>query len=76
MKAWSYLILLILAANLMGQDFYLGNDLSYVNQMEDCGGDFKENGVSKDVYQIFADRGNNLDQSQLTLQNLQRYHCA
>jgi arabinogalactan endo-1,4-beta-galactosidase len=60
MKAWSYLILLILAANLMGQDFYLGNDLSYVNQMEDCGGDFKENGVSKDVYQIFADRGNNL----------------
>lgn len=60
MKAWSYFILLVSTVNLMGQDFYFGNDLSYVNQMEDCGGDFKENGVSKDVYQIFADRGTNL----------------
>ncbi len=30
-------------------------DLSYVNEMEDCGADFKENNVSKDVYEIFAD---------------------
>ncbi|MEZ4777638.1 MAG: glycosyl hydrolase 53 family protein [Bacteroidia bacterium] len=42
------------------QSFYFGNDLSYVNQMEDCGADFKENGISKDVYQIFADHGTNL----------------
>lgn len=42
------------------QTFYRGNDLSYVNQMEDCGAVFKENGVPKDVYQIFADHGTNL----------------
>lgn len=42
------------------QEFYFGNDLSYVNQMEDCGADFKEWGQSKDIYQIFADHGNNL----------------
>src|SRR5690606_21022366 len=40
--------------------FYFGNDLSYVNQMEDCGAVFKEKGESKDVYQIFADHGTNL----------------
>ncbi|MBN2273465.1 MAG: glycosyl hydrolase 53 family protein [Bacteroidales bacterium] len=43
-----------------GQTFYRGNDLSYVNQMEDCGAVFKENGIPKDVYQIFADHGTNL----------------
>ena len=43
-----------------GQTFYRGNDLSYANQMEDCGAVFKENGVPKDVYQIFADHGTNL----------------
>ncbi|MFC1568727.1 arabinogalactan endo-beta-1,4-galactanase, partial [bacterium] len=42
------------------QTFYFGNDLSYVNQMEDCGAIFKENGEPKDVYQIFADHGCNL----------------
>ena len=42
------------------QLFYFGNDLSYVNQMEDCGTEFKDNGAPKDVYRIFADRGANL----------------
>ncbi len=45
---------------LKSQSFYFGNDLSYVNQMEDCGAVFKENGIPKDVYQIFADHGTNL----------------
>ena len=40
--------------------FYLGADQSYVNEMEDCGADFKEDGQSKDVYQIFEDYGCNL----------------
>ena len=40
--------------------FYFGNDLSYVNQMEDCGAVFKEKDEPKDVYQIFADHGTNL----------------
>ena len=42
------------------QTFSFGNDLSYVNQMEDCGAVYKEGGVPKDPYQIFADHGSNL----------------
>lgn len=42
------------------QPFYFGNDLSYVNQMEDCGAVYRENGIAKDVYRIFADHGTNL----------------
>ena len=60
MRWCSSIILMIVSFALYGQTFYYGNDLSYVNQMEDCGGVFKENGEPKDVYQIFADRGTNL----------------
>ena len=42
------------------QPFYRGNDLSYANQMEDCGAVFKEDGQPKDVYAVFADHGTNL----------------
>ncbi|MEM9932842.1 MAG: glycosyl hydrolase 53 family protein [Bacteroidota bacterium] len=45
---------------LCGQDFWFGADQSYVNEMEDCGAVFKENGEPKDVYRIYADHGNNL----------------
>lgn len=42
-------------------DFYKGADLSYVNEMEDCGGVYKdENGTQKDPYQIFHQAGTNL----------------
>jgi hypothetical protein len=41
-------------------NFILGSDLSYVNMMEDCGAEYRENGSTKDVYQIFADNGINL----------------
>ena len=40
--------------------FYLGADLSYVNEMEDCGVVYKERGEVKDVYNMFADNGCNL----------------
>ncbi|WP_340102516.1 glycoside hydrolase family 53 protein [Rhodohalobacter sp. 8-1] len=40
--------------------FYYGADLSYVNQMEDCGADYKRGGISEDPYKIFADLGTNL----------------
>ncbi len=39
---------------------YLGADLSYVNEMEDCGVVYRENGQIKDPYRIFADNGCNL----------------
>lgn len=39
---------------------YFGADLSYVNQILDHGGVYQVNGVQKDPYQIFADKGTNL----------------
>jgi arabinogalactan endo-1,4-beta-galactosidase len=48
-------VLFFTLAMLQAQQTYFGVDLSYVNEMEDCGADFKENNVSKDVYEIFAD---------------------
>ena len=42
-------------------EFYYGADLSYVNEMEDCGAIYKDaNGTTKDVYKIFSDEGANL----------------
>lgn len=42
-------------------DFYYGADLSYVNEMEDCGAIYKNSvGVTKDVFSIFKDAGANL----------------
>ena len=42
------------------KEFYLGADLSYINEMEDCGVIYKENNTAKDPYGIFADNGCNL----------------
>jgi len=42
------------------QDFYLGVDLSYVNQLEDCGTTyFNQYGIEEEPYQLFADNGAN-----------------
>ena len=41
--------------------FYLGADLSYVNEMENCGVVYKtKNGTTKDVFNIFSDEGANI----------------
>ena len=41
--------------------FYYGADLSYVNEMEDCGAVYKDlSGISKDPYKIFKEAGANL----------------
>ena len=47
------------------QDFHFGADLSYVNQMEDCGAVYKEGGVAKDPYRLFADHGTTLTRVRL-----------
>lgn len=65
MKNLRYYLLLALLGGLpvqqmIAQPFYFGADLSYVNEMEDCGVRYKENGVEKDPYAIFADNGANL----------------
>ncbi|MDZ4709246.1 MAG: glycosyl hydrolase 53 family protein [Saprospiraceae bacterium] len=43
-----------------GQTFYFGNDLTYINEIEDCGVVYKEQKLPKDPYRIFADHGGNL----------------
>jgi arabinogalactan endo-1,4-beta-galactosidase len=40
-------------------DFYMGVDLSYVNQIMDHGGEYKDDGEQKTPYEIFNDRGAN-----------------
>jgi arabinogalactan endo-1,4-beta-galactosidase len=37
--------------------FFTGADLSYVNEMEDCGGKFRDRGKEKDPFAIFASYG-------------------
>lgn len=34
--------------------FYVGADLSYVNEMQDCGAEYRLNGVAYDPYRLFA----------------------
>jgi len=62
LKPSSLLFFLALApvSVLDGQEFYFGNDLSYVNEMEDCGVVYHENGSAKDPYEMFAEYGGNL----------------
>lgn len=46
--------------------FFAGVDLSYVNEMEDCGASFKNrDGVTQDPFKIFADEGANLVRARL-----------
>lgn len=40
--------------------FYFGADLSYVNEMEDCGAVYREDGQARDPYGLFAEMGTNL----------------
>lgn len=40
--------------------FWFGADLSYVNEMEDCGAVYRENGAAVDPFELFARRGANL----------------
>ncbi len=49
-----------LSVTAFSQSFYFGADLSYVNEMEDCGVVYTENSSSKDPYQLFADHHCNL----------------
>lgn len=47
--------------NNFNQKFYNGSDLSYVNEMLDCGASYKDfTGNESNPYKIFSDAGNNL----------------
>ena len=54
------LLFMMITGPLSAQSFYFGSDMSYVNEMEDCGVTYYEDGEAKDPYSIFADHGCNL----------------
>ena len=56
------LFLLFLCPDLRAQpqQFHFGADLSYVNEMEDCGVVYMENSSAKDPWQLFSDHNCNL----------------
>ncbi|MEM6964389.1 MAG: glycosyl hydrolase 53 family protein [Bacteroidota bacterium] len=54
------ILLLFSIQFIFAQNFYLGADLSYVNEMEDCGVTYQEDGNTKNVHTIFSDSGCNL----------------
>jgi arabinogalactan endo-1,4-beta-galactosidase len=54
------LALLTAAAASRAAPFYFGADLSYVNEMEDCGAQYREGGVVRDPYALFREHGANL----------------
>jgi len=45
--------------------FYFGVDLSYVNEMDDCGAVYLENGEPRDAFQLFSEHGANLVRARL-----------
>ena len=59
-KFLSILIIIIFQNSLAAQDFYFGADLSYVNEMEDCGVTYSENQIQKAPFTIFENNGCNL----------------
>lgn len=54
------LIASLLAIPAKKEKIYLGADLSYVNEIEDCGAFYKNKGVKTDPYKLFKDKGCNL----------------
>ena len=46
-------------------DFYFGVDLSYVNEVDDCGAAYREDGKLVDAYELFSEHGANLVRARL-----------
>lgn len=47
------------------EDFYFGVDLSYVNEVDDCGAEYREDGELVDAYRLFSAHGANLVRARL-----------
>ena len=63
MKNTKWIVILAVVASTVvvySQSFYFGADLSYVNEMEDCGATYTDNNQLQDPYSIFKDHGSNL----------------
>ena len=61
-QLWFFIaaILVITACNSDKKKIYLGADLSYINEIESCGGIYRSNGELVDPFQLFAEKGTNL----------------
>jgi len=58
---YTIIAILFVNVNILCQDYYLGLDLSYVNELEDCGTIyFDQNGSEADLYQLLMDNGANI----------------
>lgn len=60
MKCLLAFMLATSAATTSADDFYVGADLSYVNEMEDCGAVYRDRGKPQDPFKLFARKGANL----------------
>jgi len=58
LSALAFAALLALPAH--AGERYFGADLSFANEMDDCGAVYKDGGQRQDVYKIFKDHGANL----------------
>lgn len=58
-RATAFLVLAVLASALPAHSAgrYMGADMSYTNEMEDCGAVFHEDGVAKDPFAILKEHG-------------------
>lgn len=54
------ILLSFIVTTIHSQNFYFGADLSYVNEVEDCGAVYYENEEAREPYAIFADHNCNL----------------
>lgn len=53
-------IMLFVLAKAGGQEFYVGVDLSYLNEMQDCGASYTVEGEFHEPYSLFKERGADL----------------
>ncbi len=60
MKIKTLLLLLFFSSGLVAQNFYMGLDLSYTNELENCDVVYYVNNVAKDPFIIFKEQGANL----------------
>jgi arabinogalactan endo-1,4-beta-galactosidase len=66
---WRWMLIALVAVTVLGINpaagstlpaYYLGADLSYVNEMEDCGGQYRTQGELVDPFALFSQSGANL----------------
>jgi arabinogalactan endo-1,4-beta-galactosidase len=60
-----FVSLLTVQTGAQEQPFHFGLDLSYVNEMEDCGAVYRENGEPRDPFELFAEHGATLVRARL-----------